>query len=82
MLGANFHSRDLTYEAHCCNPFLPKNVSRSLYLGRFKTELEAHKAWQAKKHEYALQLAELQDDPRVAEVLRERYAPDKDWSNR
>lgn len=51
-------------------------------IGYFSTELEAHKAWQAKKHEYACQLADLQTDPRVAKALRERYAPDKDWTNK
>lgn len=51
------------------------------YLGSFDTELEAHKAWQAKKHEVACQLADLQDDPRVVQALRERYAPDKDWTD-
>lgn len=66
------------YVAHCRNPFTKK----SEYLGRFTTEIEAHKAWQAKKHEYALRLAERQVDHRVAKVLRERYAPDKDWTNK
>lgn len=59
------------------SPFSDRN-----YIGIFPTELEAHLAWQAKKHEYACQLADLQDDPRVAKALRERYAPDKDWSSR
>ncbi len=62
----------------CRNPITNKSDS----LGRFQTELEAHKTWQAKKHEYACQLAELQDDPKVAQALRERYAPDKDWTNK
>lgn len=50
------------------------------YIGVFDTEMEAHLAGKAKKHEYACQLADLQDDPRVADALRQRYAPDKDWS--
>lgn len=66
------------YNAYCNNPFTGKQES----LGHFETELEAHKTWQAKKHEHALRLADEQDDPRVAKVLRERYAPDKDWTNR
>lgn len=64
------------YCAYCRNP----TTGDKQYLGHFKTELEAHKAWQAKKHEYACQLADLQDDPRVAKALRERYAPDKDFT--
>jgi hypothetical protein len=63
------------YISTCSDPF----QLNPIHIGCFKTELEAHKAWQAKKHEYACQLAELQEDPRVAQALRERYAPDKDW---
>jgi hypothetical protein len=64
------------YVSRCANPFIKNNTN----LGRFKTELEAHKAWQAKKHECACKFADLQEDPRVAEALRQRYAPDKDWT--
>lgn len=66
------------YQAHCCDPF----TNKQRHLGHFKTELDAHKAWQKRKHEYACQLAELQEDPRVADALRQRYAPDKDWTNK
>lgn len=66
------------YQAYCSNPFTRKQE----HLGYFATELEAHKAWQAKKHEHACQLADLQADERVAKALRERYAPDKDWTNK
>lgn len=66
------------YYAKCNNPFTHKQK----HLGYFDNELDAHKAWQAKKHEYACQLADLQDDPRVADALRQRYAPDKDWSSK
>lgn len=52
----------------------------SFHLGRYTTELEAHKAWQTKKHEQACLLAEQESDLRVADALRQRYAPDKDWS--
>lgn len=52
----------------------------SVYLGRFDTELEAHKTWQREKYKYACILAEQEIDPRVADALRQRYAPDKDWS--
>lgn len=62
----------------CRDPFSGK---KRLYVGTFLTELEAHRAWQAKKHEFACLLAEQQQDPRVAKALRERYAPDKDWTN-
>lgn len=66
------------------NPFVAQckfsTTGGSYYIGTYKTELEAHKAWQAKKHEYACMLAEEQEDPRVADALRQRYAPDKDWT--
>jgi hypothetical protein len=42
-------------------------------LGRFDTELEAHKAWLAFKLEQAKILAAEQTDPRVAKALIERY---------
>ena len=67
------------YTAACSIPFAGRN-RKDEYLGRFDTEIEAHEAWQAKKHEYACILANMRADPRVAKVLRERYAPDKDWT--
>jgi hypothetical protein len=76
MLGASWIKKSGNFQSHCSDPLGRVND----YIGRFDTELEAHKAWQAKKHEYACDLADLQDDPRVAEALRQRYAPDKDWT--
>jgi hypothetical protein len=77
MLGVSSSKRvKKPFTAQCKNPF----SDESSYIGMYTTELEAHKAWQAKKHEYACQLADLQDDPRVAEALRQRYSPDKDWT--
>lgn len=81
MIGASYQpegSNKNPYDSKCSNPF----TGKADYLGIFPTELEAHKAWQAKKHEHACKLAELQDDPRVADALRQRYAPDKDWTNK
>jgi hypothetical protein len=79
LIGVNLDKERGLFVAHCCNPFV-ENKTQDLFLGRFKTEMEAHKAWQAKKHDYACQLAELQEDSRVADALRQRYAPDKDWT--
>lgn len=78
LLGVHWHKERKYFQANCSNPF--SNLKSSEWLGVFSTELEAHKAWQAKKHEHALRLAEQQQDPRVAKALRERYAPDKDWT--
>lgn len=81
LLGVHWHTESKKFVSKCSNPFnINPDVGR--YLGLFDTELEAHKAWQAKKHEYACLLAEEQKDPRVADALRNRYAPDKDWSNK
>lgn len=65
------------YYARCCNPLTRKRD----HIGCYPTELDAHKAWQESKHQYALQLADQQSDPRIAAILRERYSPDKDWTN-
>lgn len=45
----------------------------STHLGYYKTEIDAHLAWKAKKHEYALELADLEEDSRVKAALRTRY---------
>lgn len=60
------------YVAKCSNPFSNNNED-GRYLGYFSTELEAHLAWKAKKHEYACVWADLQEDVRVSEVLRSIY---------
>lgn len=76
MIGVDATGREKKpYRARCSNPFTKKLE----HVGYFATELEAHLAWKAKKHEHSLQFADLQDDPRVAKVLMERYAPDTDW---
>ena len=84
MLGVTYrpnNSSKKPYVAQCQNPF-GTNKSDGRYLGYFSTEIEAHKAWQAKKHEIALCFAEEQQDLRVVKALRERYAPDKDWTTK
>lgn len=78
MLGVSINSSRRSFRSNC-NPL---RKSDKKHLGYFNTELEAHKAWQAKKHQYACILADEQTDPRVAKALRERYAPDKDWTNK
>lgn len=76
MLGVSL--REFGYSARCNNP-LDSNQSR--YIGYFKTEYEAHRAWQSRKHSYSCILAEQQSDKRVAKALRERYSLNKDWTN-
>ena len=80
MIGVNYepyNGKKNPYKANCRNPF-----GGSSYIGMFPTEIEAHKAWQAKKHEYACLLADEQTDERIASRLREMYASDTDWTNK
>ena len=79
MIGVSYYPnrKKNLYKASCSNP-----LGGSDYIGYYPTELEAHKAWQAKKHEYACLLADLQSDERIASRLREMYAPDKDWTKK
>lgn len=76
MIGTSYEKSRGNFKANCSNPFSQKCEN----LGRYGTELEAHKAWQKRKHELACMLAESEVDPRVADALRQRYAPDKDWT--
>ena len=71
LLGASWHKRDGKFQSRCRNPF----TNREEYLGSFLTELEAHLAWKARKHELACELADsdLVTDERLAEALRNRY---------
>ena len=69
LIGVCWNKGTNKFVAYCCDPF---KVNRK-YVGAFDTELEAHLAWKVRKHEYALQLADLQADERVAEVLRTKY---------
>lgn len=80
MLGVNYEygQKSKPYRAHCNNPFKKKTE----HLGIFATELEAHLAWQVKKHEHACRFADMQEDERVAKALMGMYAPDKDWTNK
>jgi len=79
MIGVNLSGRKKNpYVSSCRDPFTGKKD----YIGVYFNEIEAHLAWQERKHHYACQLADLQPDSKVAKALRERYAPDKDWKNR
>lgn len=69
LIGVHFHKRDNTFQSHCKDPF----KINTEYLGIFNTEQSAHEAWRKTKHKYALQLAELETDPRIIEALSTRY---------
>lgn len=61
------------WRAQCGNPFGNTSYEKRGYIGLFKTQELAHLAWKIKKHEYACRLAELQENPKVAEALLNRY---------
>ena len=68
-IGVSWNKNAKMFMAYCRDMFLNKRV----FLGYFKDENLAHKAWLLKKKELADRLAEEQQDERVAEALRNRY---------
>lgn len=77
-IGVCYKKSSGRYSAMCHNPFVDE---KSRHIGYFSNPLEAHYAWQARKHEIACLLADSEyvDDERVVEALRKRYAPSTDW---
>lgn len=68
-IGVSFDKRAKKLKSECRNPISNKRE----HLGHFTCPNQAHKAWRKRKHELALQLANLQTDERVAQALRTRY---------
>lgn len=68
-IGVVFNKSVGKLQSRCRNPFSDKTD----HLGTFTCPHEAHQAWRKRKHEIACQLADLQDDPRIANALRTRY---------
>jgi len=66
------------YQADCSDPFTRQKV----YIGSYKTEIEAHLAWKAYKHKLALIFAEQESDERVIAALVSRYKPETDWTDK
>jgi len=77
-IGACWHKATGKFIANCSSPFTGKVD----HLGLFTNEDEAHRAWLAKKLEYAYALAEIQTDKRVAKALIDRYENWFDQSER
>lgn len=71
-IGVSFHKPTRKFSAYCGNPFTKKVEN----LGSYLTPEEAHAAWKRRKLELAVKLAEIQDNPRVAKALIERYKID------
>ena len=72
MIGVYWFKRYSKWQAQVSNPFTKK----SEYLGYYDNEYEGHMAWKRRKHELACQLAEIQLDTRVANLLGVRYLGD------
>lgn len=65
LIGASRSGREnKPFQAGCSNPFTNKREG----LGRFYTELEAHLAWKAKKHELVLLRAKYTPDNPISDV--------------
>ena len=68
-IGVSFHIGKRKFISSCNNP----TTKKPEHIGYFNCENEAHKAWLKRKHELACQLAECQQDARIAQALRTRY---------
>lgn len=69
LIGVDFRKQKSKFRARCKNPYTGKSVD----LGLFKSELEAHQAWLDKKIFFAKMLASEIEDIRVAEALISKY---------
>lgn len=68
-IGVSWNKSMNAFSSKVNNPITKKQEN----LGYFHCPQEAHQTWLARKLELARQLAALQDDPRVAKALVERY---------
>lgn len=69
LIGVCWDKGKSKFKSQCGNPFTKKRE----HLGYFTCELETHEAWLTRKLELAYELAAIQTDERVAEVLIDRY---------
>ena len=69
LLGVTWNKQRKKFHSQCKNPFTNKDG----YLGLFTRELEAHKAWQKKKLEHAIDLSELHENKYLGDLLIKRY---------
>lgn len=76
LIGATWDKTAGKFRSSCRNPFTKKGE----YLGYFTCEQEAHEAWLKRKLELAKELAAIQEDPRAAEALINRYSNYRSYS--
>jgi len=77
MLGVSITSSG-KFKARCSNPF--NTTKKEEVIGTYTTEIEAHLAWKARKHEHGLRLAEEQSDQRIALILKNLYTVETDYA--
>ena len=70
LIGVDWNKAAGKFKSQCSNPITKKRE----HLGYFTCELEAHQAWLKRKLELAHELAAIQEDPRVAKALIDRYS--------
>ena len=70
LIGVSWDKGTGKFKSSCRNPFTQKQE----HLGYFTSEQEAHEAWGRRKLELARELAAIQEDPRVAKALIDRYS--------
>lgn len=68
-MGVHFKKRIGKFIAACKNPL----NGRSITIGRFDNQEDAHEAWKRKKHEYACELSKSCIDERASKALMERF---------
>lgn len=70
LIGVDWSKTAEKFRSRCGNPLTRKKE----FLGYFTSEQQAHKAWLKRKLELAHELAAIQEDPRVAKALIDRYS--------
>jgi hypothetical protein len=74
LIEVDFHKGSKKLRARCENPFTKKKD----HLGYFSDELEAHKAWQKRKLELAIQLGDLPENKYIKNYLVRHYTFEED----
>ncbi len=70
LIGVCWHKQSGKFHSSCSNPLTKKRE----HLGLFTSEQEAHEAWLKRKLELAHELAAIQEDPRIAKAMIDRYS--------
>ena len=70
LIGVDWYKPAGKFRSKCSNPFTKKLE----HLGYFTCQQQAHQAWLKRKLELAHELAAIQEDPRVAKALTDRYS--------